>query len=317
MLRTTQRTANTLFTAVALYYASTVSSTTAACVSFSASSTAGTPEDVSIATPTSFACADGSFLTAAEASYVSSTSSKIGSLSWTCSDREEIGSFSSDNSGDAAVSFTVGITGVHTGVEDGSLPFLAGMYIGGYDVDSGNADGTSFSWKGPFGAFDDDEEVLPSISASYCDSGAFATGVTVWASSSFVYGVRLECAAVADTCSPPGYPASLVEDLPDSSTGGSGSDSTSLVAIISASVGGGLLLIVMIAVGVWCCIRCRRRRESEARHHEKTGQTTAAVAVAVPTAAAGKRGVPPAPDRPPPPYVEPSSYFEPPPPAYA
>lgn len=59
--------------------------------------------------------------------------------------------------------------------------------------------------------FGEDEEPLQGLSGSYCGDSTFATGVTVWASSNFVYGVRLECAAITDTCAPPSYPASLVE----------------------------------------------------------------------------------------------------------
>lgn len=76
---------------------------------------------------------------------------------WThrCSDKEESGSAGSSLADGAAVSFTVGISGVQTGVksvdEGIALPLLAEMYISGYDVDSGHVDGVSFSWKGPFG----------------------------------------------------------------------------------------------------------------------------------------------------------------------
>lgn len=48
-------------------------------------------------------------------------------------------------------------------------------------------------------------------SDSNCDSGEYATGMTVWASDAYVYGITLECVAVTDTCVPPNYPASLQE----------------------------------------------------------------------------------------------------------
>ena len=52
---------------------------------------------------------------------------------------------------DWEVPYTVGITAVVTWVADDSLPFLTNMYFGGYDLDDNEADGASFSWKGPFG----------------------------------------------------------------------------------------------------------------------------------------------------------------------
>ena len=58
--------------------------------------------------------------------------------------------------------------------------------------------------------FSDDDVVLPGTSSAYCGSDAFATGATVWASTNFVYGVTLECAAVTDTCYPPNYPTSTI-----------------------------------------------------------------------------------------------------------
>ena len=70
-----------LFTVVVLFYTSTFSTTAAEnCVSYTTSTTAGYPEEVSsIAVPTYFGCADGSFLTAVDATYYT----YINSLSWT------------------------------------------------------------------------------------------------------------------------------------------------------------------------------------------------------------------------------------------
>lgn len=59
----------------------------------------------------------------------------------------------------------------------------------------------------------DSSAVRPDVVYSYCNDGSFATGVTVWASTSYVHGVRLECAAVTEECIPPNYPASLLEGM--------------------------------------------------------------------------------------------------------
>ena len=45
---------------------------------------------------------------------------------------------------------------------------------------------------------------------SFCSSGSFATGVTVWSFSVYVYGIMLECAYATATCLPPNYPTSLL-----------------------------------------------------------------------------------------------------------
>lgn len=56
--------------------------------------------------------------------------------------------------------------------------------------------------------------LLPDTSGSYCGDGTFATGVTVWSSDGFVYGIVLECAYLTATCAPPNYPANLLEGTP-------------------------------------------------------------------------------------------------------
>ena len=58
--------------------------------------------------------------------------------------------------------------------------------------------------------FDDDDDVLPDIQNSSCGNESYATGATVWSSDSFVYGVMLECADLAETCAPPSYPTNAI-----------------------------------------------------------------------------------------------------------
>lgn len=58
----------------------------------------------------------------------------------------------------------------------------------------------------------DSSAVLPNALYSYCEDDAFATGVTVWSSDNYVYGVTLECANVTATCAPPNYPVNLIEE---------------------------------------------------------------------------------------------------------
>lgn len=61
-----------------------------------------------------------------------------------------------------------------------------------------------------FRDFDDDDVVLPGTLSASCGDNAFATGVTVWSSDIYVYGVMLECADVTSTCAPPNYPMDLL-----------------------------------------------------------------------------------------------------------
>lgn len=78
MLRSSRTTATALFTAVVLFAASARSQ----CVPYNSSSTAGYPEQMTLASPVYYACSDGLFLVKIEASYESTTPA-IQVLTWT------------------------------------------------------------------------------------------------------------------------------------------------------------------------------------------------------------------------------------------
>lgn len=58
---------------------------------------------------------------------------------------------------------------------------------------------------------DDSSAVMPDTAYSYCEDYSLATGVTVWASAKYVYGIILECAALTATCAPPNAPDSIFD----------------------------------------------------------------------------------------------------------